>query len=1022
MFVVVIFLALTSIQAMHWSGNRLFDLECQGSHFAKEAQSWNVMTSLNNKTLKTTQCHSDIVLGGPGIWVTVQPISGWWRQYSNLPTHHGVTVEMKIYPIDGWADQDHFSLQIDTYSEDYWVLNQQSNPTATANICGPSTADILPLTVYRTVDHRVPKLYLYIMTWINRPSEIASIGVREIVLTFFNLTTTNSNEKIPTSTCGVAPYDLGSRACSCDSSLELVTGKSGYCAICHETCLLCNKSGTFGCTACKSGDYLTSEGSCLKCDSPCQTCSGDADFCITCKDGSEPSINATCPPVIDCPTPLKIIDNVCKPDCSSNQFPFWDGCLEDCVPPLSLQIISSFPVCTFPCEDPSHFLDWNGNCSPTCPFPYEKSAFSNRNFCFPCSGDAEVFSYWNGTCSATCALPLVAKKLGKKQICTYPCERDYFLYLDGSCQKDCPSPYTVQITPDSKKYCNLICTQRQYLEADKKSCKNIQLPGQFPLEVIKINNEPTKLFLIEKTFNAENEETFTLFSEEYKIGSVWTFFALDPLEEYSLDNWSATAKCGCFTQVCGRHCEKGASCSAHENKSVPLICHPWAERNNFCWNVFPSGKNWYTAYSLKYHASIALTSYGGLDDTDVRPGFTVSNNQGFFDYSANGLIMKMTPRDNVDLQSSYRYAESEGKVIRTQDFEALNYPPEIQADLSAASCNSSTMRLPLKLLTRADRAPVSFSPYLIIRKADNPKIIDIPHFNILTSNGLLKWNDHQETFDFLDPCNQQFLTLQKDSVGNFFVKLPTSQKLMNFESIICIAVQDHQASSQYDLVLYELKNTTSIWSASDRFVGLLANDYIQDYTIRLTVNTDHIVTLPKNNKINIEFDLDIKGELSFKITTTLATTCKIYLSPICHFDMITTSEHLYTSKQLQTQCGYLYEKAAYDCQGMMGYFYPPLSLVKTRLSNFFENTTLHKLWAENFDTFKPYLDDEEDIISIFYEWIIYWTWQNYLTKILVLVGMVIPIVTGVIFCSLICTRRPRPRNFKSRQYEAVKNI
>ena len=85
-----------------------------------------------------------------------------------------------------------------------------------------------------------------------------------------------------------------------------------------------------------------------------------------------------------------------------------------------------------------------------------------------------------------------------------------------------------------------------------------------------------------------------------------------------------------------------------------------------------------------------------------------------------------------------------------------------------------------------------------------------------------EWNT-KENFEFLDPCNQQFLALRKDKVGNLFVELPASQRLTNPESTICIAINDI-ASTQDDLGLYELKNGTSTRFASDHFVGLFKQE------------------------------------------------------------------------------------------------------------------------------------------------------------------------------------------------------
>jgi len=999
---VVLFVALVSIEGMHWSGTKLFDLECQGSNFLKEAESWAVTTSqLYDKTNKTTQCTSDMILGGPSLWSTVYPLSGWWKQYSNLPSHQGVTLQIKIYPVDGWSN-DHFSIQIDSLSQDYWTLNQQTNPSAVGNLCGPTTLDIAPLTAYRTVAHTSTRLTLYIFGWISSPSDVASIGIREIVLTFFNSSTTPA-----TSTCGVAPYDLGSDSCLCEPPLTATSGKSGYCSTCDASCLLCNKPGESGCIACRPGDYLTATGSCSKCLSSCATCSGDPDYCITCQDGSEP-VNAICP--LDCPSPLKVIQNECQTGCSPDEYPYWNGgCLKDCVTPLKVQTVASYPVCTFPCESSSMFLYWDGTCGNTCPPPFEKSTFANRNFCnFPCPGN-ELFTYWNGTCSNTCPLPLVAKKLGDQQICTYPCESESdYLYLDGSCQKECPSTpsYFSQITADFKKFCLLVCSNREYLDSDRKTCKKIELPGQLELTVT-INGQLTKLSLIERVLHADNQ-VFTLFSEDYTLNPTWTFFGLDPSEKYALDNWQATAKCGCFKQVCGKDCQQGAGCFVH-NGTAPWICHPWAERNNYCWNVKSSGKKLFTAYSLKQIATIALTSYGGLDNNNLypTPGYTISNvmpNLENNNYALNALIIKTTPRDDlVDFEASYRYAESEGRLIRTSELASLNAPPEVQADLSLASCNLSTVNLPLTLQTKNNLSPIPFHTYLILRKAERPLVKDLLGSSILTPHGILGWQN-QESFDFLDPCNQQFLTLQKDqSAGNFFVILPESQTLANSEGVICIALQD-DPSSQYDLVLYELKNFTSVWSASDRFTGLLSKDYVQDLTLRITTDAIPTVTLPPN-KIDIKFHLDI-DPVSFSITTSVETTCQVYLSPRCILEISTSNYYRSATKSLQN-CGYLNEKAVYNCQGVIGHFFPPPNLVKTKISGYVGVTTIQRVSSESFAASQP-IWNNEDVLGFLYGWVIDWTWENSFSKLFTLFTLTLPIFLVILAKKIIA--KPQPTN------------
>jgi len=69
-----------------------------------------------------------------------------------------------------------------------------------------------------------------------------------------------------------------------------------------------------------------------------------------------------------------------------------------------------------------------------------------------------------------------------------------------------------------------------------------------------------------------------------------------------------------------------------------------------------------------------------------------------------------------------------------------------------------------------------FHAYTILRKAEIAKLSTLDDQDILAPIGILEWNN-QESFDILDPCNQQFLTLRKNQVGNFFVNLPPLQML-----------------------------------------------------------------------------------------------------------------------------------------------------------------------------------------------------------------------------------------------------
>jgi len=66
--VIILFLTFCP-QSTHWSENVLYDLEFYSEAFRSETDSWASTMKLARGGQKTIQCGSEIMLGGPSIWL-----------------------------------------------------------------------------------------------------------------------------------------------------------------------------------------------------------------------------------------------------------------------------------------------------------------------------------------------------------------------------------------------------------------------------------------------------------------------------------------------------------------------------------------------------------------------------------------------------------------------------------------------------------------------------------------------------------------------------------------------------------------------------------------------------------------------------------------------------------------------------------------------------------------------------------------------------------------------------------------
>lgn len=994
----ILFLLLALIflvESSHVKDSDIYDLEFQGRNFKKEAESWQLVNAeLTVAGVKTSQCGDITLLGGPSV-ATTSASSFFWQKTFTVPTFNGgysrfARIQFTAYPLDEWKD-DTFALEVDNKIVPFWFLNTQKN-SYSRNVCGAGKIEIPPINVTSIFKHTKSTMTVKIHAIKDGGTRVPALGIRNFFVTFF--TSPSDNEEM---WCGVADWDLGHDGCSCPLFSHTGGSNSGKCTSCDNSCLQCNAKDNTGCTACTGSNwyspFLQNKGKCESCKAPCQTCSGGPNYCTSCQTGYF-LVGSTCYP--ECPPPLvQIVEGrttYCESKCSNpNDYAYWDGtCSGNCPSPLVDKKIASYLVCTFPCSNSNAFLYWDGTCKDECPQPYQQfpTPLGGKLFCvFPCP-NGETYHYWNGTCKNDCPSPLVSKgQEGAKQLCLYPCDDDQFLYTNGKCFSDCPFPNTQQITQDKKKFCLSPCAKEGEYKDRDGSCRSMDLPGQFELTVA-VDDKSAKVTFIDNVISADNF-AFSLYGREHTLSSSWTFFGLNSMGEYLLDNWDTVSQCGCFKH-CGRDCKAIECYDNSKQASIPFFCNDDSKRESYCWGLISSGSHPYTSYNLTYISTIALTSYGGPDASFVSPGFTITNRIATQNSALNGLIMDFSPRQKVNLAASYRYAESEGRVITAAHFANINTRPTITADLTTANCTSNSMHLPLFLTHKTDETMTPFKAYTILRKATKTQLNDLKGKYILTPIGVLEWKN-QRTFDILDPCNQQFFTLRMTADGKFLVDIPPFQTL-TVPNLICVAIND-VPGSQYDLVLYELVIGTSTWSASDRFVGLLSKDYLEDLTVRTAVKADKTL-IPSTLAVKVDFHAN-NDIPYFAFSTSRAAKCHVYLSPTCEFDISTTSAMLYKENPVQKKCGFLYEKAGYNCQGVMGYFYPPPSFVKTPISHYSENTTFLNAHNEDFSAAQA-STDHQSLLSIFMNYFTGWTLQNTPTKL-------VPIILfALLFIVILC--------------------
>ena len=885
-------------------GYHIHDLHGRASHeeFVHLAQKWTFNLQRNPQDMIINNCD-------PVSFTTPEDQQNWNGQlrflgglgkfgdhkdqasitYTNLPSHNKIYLSIVFVFFGDWGE-GYVHVKIDGQPYSMQPKNNGINKlcwtTPTSN--NPTRSDARGFEYILEIAHSNSNLKLLL--------EIDTFASRGTSLAFNNVKIYLDSRSIDTNKVSKICHINHPKGCDMDSKISWDNSfcPNGFFA--PPSCSQCSSIGAL-CTHCTRQDA-----------------------CADCSSGQIISQRTSCHP------------------CSIDQC---DKCEDKLVP-----IFGYTPVCKL-CK--GSWVLYDGRCYERCPKPshiVKGMSDQGRECIEPCP--AGKYMSWNFTCINSCSFPLLkVDDVNQGLICEFPCAKYIkFLYLNGSCLDTCPEELTRKETGGFQ-----FCDQGQNLVNAIINEKNVTLV----MDTVSMYPYKTKKF------------------GAFDIETSWTFFSIDEedYDLYSIQNWASDVECGgtCQSRRCGIDCDWGYLCDDSHGKENNFFCWwPFGEKkNNFCYNLYSKGNETFKAYKIKPFASITLTNYGGpgnfsnFVDDDFSKWFTITNQVNNQSFASNGMIIDFeTKKDYQDL----RYAPSENRVVLKQQlFELYNKTPYFEVNWNNSKCDHKTKRAylprtihlpdPSKIFDEKHEEKTIFG-YQILSQARIAEFTSLEDIPILTPiSGMQKWKryHHQKQgFFYLDPCNQQFLNLQFDSLtGNYFVYPPGHQKL-NDDKFICIAISE---TVDFDddtrgLVLYELFNGTDTWKRSTRFTGILTNDYLSEITLKVTSSAQPKLNFTDDDDDSVTISINHESsQPRINLKTNYPMICDIYISKQCTFRLVTTKEQLTAFKQVSEDCGKWYERSAYQCDGMLGYLYPPNNLVAKKIRDFTISRTVRE--RQDFD-------------------------------------------------------------------------
>ena len=453
-------------------GYQIRDL--QDSTFASDASSW---TYSNIRTGPVYTCWGYKLLGGYCVLGTSESQNGHWfrRVWSNLPAHNAIRVSFRFWVIDSWDSSDYFQLEFEGTIVGGWSLTWQSSPL---QVCGQNDDHFHEryFDIFFRMPHTASTFTMRVISRLDEESCNESFGFRDVVVV--------ADQNTPPSSsilCGVDSNTALSNSCGCNVG-QYASG--GSCYSCYNLCASCFGAGATNCYRCIDQPDVIYDGvQCVRCVSPCATCTGGSTNCLTCISGYYliPWVNKC---VRRCPWPLIVCTSdptqCCSPSCSIDQFFMWDGvtCSSTCPAPyqpmteislikpyISWTELPVIKLCLFPCS-PIEYLYWDGTCGQDCGSPLTISTtYDKRKLCnFPCTYDYQ-YAYWDGSCASSCDPPRITHLQNGRRLCRQPCLDGQYFFWTGECMNTCPVYHTTN-TVGGILYCNYPCGVTQFLYWD----------------------------------------------------------------------------------------------------------------------------------------------------------------------------------------------------------------------------------------------------------------------------------------------------------------------------------------------------------------------------------------------------------------------------------------------------------------------------------------------------------------------------------------------------------------------------
>lgn len=206
---------------------------------------------------------------------TYQPkiLGGWdffglsskkvWKNFTSLPAHYQVEVDVNIYFIDSW-DTEWLSVNVDSNTV---IKSSNVFSSYTIDYCGYYWADHIDAYLTGTASHSSSSLTISFYTNLDQKRNDESYGFKDFnVFLITNCagscltcsgTTNNSCLSCP------ALAKLTSGQCICRDKFYMATTPYTHCEKCHISCKTCTGGASTQCSSCYTDFTLNSSNACV---------------------------------------------------------------------------------------------------------------------------------------------------------------------------------------------------------------------------------------------------------------------------------------------------------------------------------------------------------------------------------------------------------------------------------------------------------------------------------------------------------------------------------------------------------------------------------------------------------------------------------------------------------------------------------------------------------------------------------------------------------------------------------------